>query len=1559
MAENFTAQTALTTIRDDDELVVVRGTDTHRATAEVVRGNSLTSVSSNATLTGAGTSTSPLAVAAPFDQDDYNVDILHLWFTTQPTQEGFDALKHGDTLTFRHGSQGDVTATVAYIYRIESASTVGLVAGSGFQNNLGTAGSAIFHGSDQIAAGLATEAASIAAVNSATEYFLELNRKAAGVEAFREIDRRVQEELEPFSADVMEFIVSTSHFDAFDGLVPGGSVQFRSDLSYTIEVPILHASREGLVGRILFEATRGIDLYLDAASGNQELREPGVGGSLIGHINGTARDRAITSADTAGDYRIRYSLPAAGVQAFIALEDQFKDWDPYITYANGDQVVFEGKLYIANKAIAANASNGNPSTATSDWDEVSSGGSTNISIQERAATITVRSSSGSNGTIDGATDALAGAMLPADRTQLTALPPEWATGSSYDTNDQVAHGGKIYESLSDSNSGNNPETDSANWRAVSGATGSGGGGGLTSVASDSTLTGAGTTTSPLTVANPFTDDDEAHLDALPPEWAAASSYDTGDQVSRTSKLYESLTDSNSGNDPATDTTNWRALSGATGGSAPDSLDGIPVPAWTSGESYVVGELVRDPHSRLFMCYTTIASSTTAPAGDAAHWIAVESYQGAYADNSAYPVGALVTHSSNVYFVITAVAATNTDDPTSNTAFLQINDAGATTDATITGDGTSGNPLKVARPYTVADEGHLDALPPLWNGTGDSYTDGDQVAYDGSIYAAKNDVAAAAANQNPASDTTNWAKVDEPRDVNAFIKTWAQTGNASTRVPETQIDTAITRDTELQSAISGLLNAAGVNALILDPAQVGNSDAWPDAKIPAGIARDAEVTARIAPFRNETQINALIAAGLGDYAKWEGEWAAASAYVVGAIVQHDHTADAAYICIQDVAANVAASEPGAGNDWTDYWFRVGWVNGDPQSYQGAALSGDILTLTRGSGSNPTTIDFAAIVSAGGGGSGVERQTITGRVTQTTGMTSGLPANTDPILAGIAKSNPTSSATDAAAKPYAVQNPNSGIDGGVIPLLEISDGPFTSDLDTTDNKVTLAAGTYICTAHMNNLWIGAKNHAQARAAPEIAVEVEQSDGTWSEHTLSHALYLRSAPRVSLAGGSYLNSTTGNPGNTYNGNGSVVDERFVLTFTLDEAATVRWRAVMGWSLADYTNPSVLPTLINTNLATNPQIPSPYYCDVPDIELIRITGGGGGGQGVWAPSTYATAEFALTGMNQQVSLVDSTSGDMIIAPEDGYLLVTYDVPGLGLRGSTQLVRADRLRLARAATDLTAGLYTDTANFQIHFEVEDDSGTATSGNTILFERIAAVAPDADVKPSIARFDVTGTQRPPAGSIAGLRYNFDAAISQSAHSAGWRIVGYPGTAAARPATVSTLWPSSGTLVTTGLAGGTGSVTIPATTTLAASATYTIELQVFSTGETIADTVSIYHDYVITAQAAAALTHFGSIDESDDATDIVFASNDISTAADAVGSWTITGLTSGSTRHLYWAVPASATQPTTWTNAGANVTSNLGVLPATDRTINSVDYKIYITTTAEFDDLANGITYVLS
>ena len=375
-------------------------------------------------------------------------------------------------------------------------------------------------------------------------------------------------------------------------------------------------------------------------------------------------------------------------------------------------------------------------------------------------------------------------------------------------------------------------------------------------------------------------------------------------------------------------------------------------------------------------------------------------------------------------------------------------------------------------------------------------------------------------------------------------------------------------------------------------------------------------------------------------------------------------------------------------------------------------------------------------------------------------------------------------------------------------------------------------------------------------------------------------------------------------------------------------------------------------------------------DFEFTVIRPGSGNAQinGLFDPQDIGTDTFDLDGTAQQVALTDDTTGSAIVIPETGYIMLIATVPGLGLRGQIDIRLAEDLRSLEADTTLTAGYYTNTDNELIFIAGTQDQ--AETGNKIIVQRIGTTSESSggatpDVQPSILDFDVTGARSVVAGNIAGAR-NYTIEISQSEHIGTARVIGFIGTEH-DPTSPTVLVNNAAIIAAGGYHHATGTLTIPATT-LAGGQIYTIRLEVYPDGVPDTGAPPIYHDFRITAHAAQASVHFGSMPffQSDGTTETTDANlddftGDISTGTAVNGTWTIADLQeSDGERRLYWAVPATAAQPVNWTNAGANVN---GIIdrPASSsdtQTIGGVAYLVYVTST-RFDDLANGSSYVVS
>ena len=783
--------------------------------------------------------------------------------------------------------------------------------------------------------------------------------------------------------------------------------------------------------------------------------------------------------------------------------------------------------------------------------------------------------------------------------------------------------------------------------------------------------------------------------------------------------------------------------------------------------------------------------------------------------------------------------------------------------------------------TGSEKSLLDAIPPVWQGLTTTYSDGDQVAFGDKFYEALNDVAGSSSNSTPAADTTNWRVLDSSADVSQLVYNWALQANSAALVPANKISSDIVRNTQLTAAIAGFLNQTQVDtrvvAGVLAWARTGSLATLPDNKIPAGITRDTEVTTRIAPFRTEAQINTLIATALAGYTDWDQDWALATAYDVGSIVRQVHgTQYATYLCHTAVVANLAASQPGIGADWADSWYRLGYSSGDPDSFSGATLAGEDLTLTRVGGTNPLTVNLSGLTPGGG-------------VSDTTRAES-IFFN---VVTALSVGNDTQ-ATPRTTNPIAVVTP----EGTGAEILS----------GVSSNDFTIKAGLYMFV-------VSGQDNGSGQRAVQFHIQDSSDDSVIYSSTQE-----------------YLNSNT------------VRDVEAVGMLFLEEDTSV--------------NVKVQSVRSSIGMAAD-----------WSLTLLRW----GSDSGSFGTETVGIAQFGLSmtdeGDRQTIELQDSGGNAIVCPSENVYLIIRTYIPTLALRGETQWVWSPDLRAATAATAIAdnapVALVTNGLDEVILVTSDAENETASTGNQIVIEKVVAhTAATPVIKPTIAEFNVTGDQNPTAGDLSGDRYDFTAAISQSGHSAGWRIIGYPGTADNRPSTVSTLYPSGGGLETDNKAGLSGHVVLPASTNLAEDAKYTLELQVFATGETAADTPSTYHDYVITAQAAAERVHFGLILASASHSDYgTFAFNDGTNAIEISDSDRAAGMYNTATIqadtgpwNLYWAVPTDLDQPTTWVHNGVNVNNILRTTASV--TVNSVTYSLYRTST-NFDDFGSNQVYTLS
>ena len=238
--------------------------------------------------------------------------------------------------------------------------------------------------------------------------------------------------------------------------------------------------------------------------------------------------------------------------------------------------------------------------------------------------------------------------------------------------------------------------------------------------------------------------------------------------------------------------------------------------------------------------------------------------------------------------------------------------------------------------------------------------------------------------------------------------------------------------------------------------------------------------------------------------------------------------------------------------------------------------------------------------------------------------------------------------------------------------------------------------------------------------------------------------------------------------------------------------------------------------------------------------------------------------------------------------------------------------------------------------------------------------PPPTVRPSISSFTLrSGDQTPVAGSIAAGVYGVDWAIAQSDHVGAARIIGFKGDFDGTNGVILNTIPAGN------YAHGSGNVTIPNGTSLAADETYTLRIQVFGEGVTnpaLAATPAGSQDIVITAHAAAtANVHWGAIAKVDGRSvaatvaAIDFATDDDATGAALARAYTAALPDDGSEYQVYLAVAESLDQPGGFTLGGQPYA---GFEDAEDKTVSSTAYKVYLQSAAVAltHDEGNGLSY---
>ena len=920
-----------------------------------------------------------------------------------------------------------------------------------------------------------------------------------------------------------------------------------------------------------------------------------------------------------------------------------------------------------------------------------------------------------------------------------------------------------------------------------------------------------------------------------------------------------------------------------------------------------------------------------------------------------------------------------------------------TDATIAGDGSSANPLSVVDPYTQdkvdarvaagvanwAEQGNTDTIP------------------DGKIPS------------GIARDTEVTAAIA------AGVIDEAQAGNTDP-FADSKIPSNIARDSEIPDVIDTLTAALANNILTLTAGRTGSAadivatldisslEEWigPWSQIASGTAiRAGERT--IHDGRLYTALRDHNRGGSGPDSdstnwalndNWAGAYDGTKYYQEGSFVTRVNA-----VWVND--ANVVPSDPAPDATANTKWKRLG-DNAD--AFTGVTRNGAEITFTRESGTNPVTIAQSQ----------VEAGELTHRVV---GAADYAPTTQNQYVSEDSGETPIARSSIADSDLLAITVggvSNIGSDLRVFPASLIAASASVGDTSDAANRVTLRGPTLTDLYTVGLAWdsdghllVSSSNVADApmpltlyrfskfeeEDAPPLPVSRAEAIGitanisvgsqSWANVTPYDAapevkfgeggnlIITREADnRLTIKRGVYTVWFVGKVGS------STSSERISPIFQIRNNAdnSEITRSDKDYDRAAPQNSSARfwfklstelileqDTAINIRAGSDPDQSDAsnvnrgggsYTLYADDFEIIFVPTGGS--ETIFYPQTLGEATFDLTGAAQNIALEDASNND-IIAPDTGYLLATFDVPPLGLTGSTIMVRADRLRAARASTDLTSGLYTDATTHQIFYEVAAHAGGATSGNRILIEHIKTTAPVTPsgpvIDPAITEFETTsGNLSPTTGSIAGEEYGYTLAISQPSHVASARIIGFAGAGTADKVT------AFATLATvTDYHDETGRITIPASTELAnAGDIYTLRLEVYKTGQNAgADAPIAYHDVRIVAHApGTAAYHWGRIAYQSGETAaqtlarITDFTGDLTTGDRLAASYAATPDNTG-VWQFYFLGRADETLPVGWDSGGLHADNAFYAVQ--DKTIATVAYKAWILRPTYRRELADG------
>lgn len=185
---------------------------------------------------------------------------------------------------------------------------------------------------------------------------------------------------------------------------------------------------------------------------------------------------------------------------------------------------------------------------------------------------------------------------------LDSYAPDWQAGHTYSKNEIVVSGGKLYRAKNSHASTTSLKADIANWELISGA------------------------------------------DPYIPDWSATHDYVKDEIVIYKKTIYRALSKHTSSSAFTADVAKWERLGGAGG-----------ISVWTAQESYDVGQLVTNDG----ILYKVVSSHTAGSnfATDISKWTVVRADINHWVKNIYYPVGIIVEDNTNLYKCVTAHTST--------------------------------------------------------------------------------------------------------------------------------------------------------------------------------------------------------------------------------------------------------------------------------------------------------------------------------------------------------------------------------------------------------------------------------------------------------------------------------------------------------------------------------------------------------------------------------------------------------------------------------------------------------------------------------------------------------------------------------------------------------------------------------------------------------------------------------------------------------------------------------------------------------------------------------------